>query len=150
MNKLLVKQITKIYSAKEVLPEYKTKGSAGMDLKAAINEPILIKPGETKLIPTGFAISLGDAAVVGLVYARSGLASKHGIALANGVGVIDSDYRGEIFCPLINLSKEDFLLKPLERMAQLVITPILLPTIEVVEELDETGRGSGGFGHTGR
>lgn len=150
MENLKVKLITTEFSAEEILPEYKTGGSAGMDLKAAIGEPWVIKPGETRLVPTGFAIAIGRKDVVGLVYARSGLASKHGIALANGVGVIDSDYRGQLFCPLINLGKQDFLLNPLERMAQLVLAPVHIPQIEIVEDLDETERGSGGFGHTGR
>lgn len=150
MNTIKIKIFSKDYEEKELLPEYKTKGSAGMDLKAAIKEPIVLKPQEIQLIPTGIGISLGDTNNVALVYARSGLSAKHGIAMANSVGVIDSDYRGEIFCPLINLSKEDFILKPLERMAQMVISPIYKPDLEVVEDLDETTRGAGGFGHTGR
>ena len=150
MNKIKVKLFSKEYKMEELIPEYKTKGSAGMDLKAAITEPLILKPHEIKLVPTGLGISLGDTNNVALVYARSGLSSKHGITMANSVGVIDSDYRGEIFCPLINLSNKEFILKPLERMAQMVIAPILKPEIEVVEDLDETARGDGGFGHTGR
>ncbi len=150
MDKLKVKIVSEIYKAEELLPVYKTEGSAGMDLKAAISEEITLKPGERKLIPSGIAISLSDKNTVALIYARSGLASKHGIGLANGVGVVDSDYRGEVFCPLINLSEIDFKLKPLERMAQLIIAPVHIMDIEVVEDLDLTLRGSGGFGHTGR
>ena len=150
MNKIKVKIFSTEYKSEELLPEYKTEGSAGMDLKAAIKEPLNIKPQEIKLVPTGLGISLEDTDNVALVYARSGLALKHGITMANSVGVIDSDYRGEIFCPLINLSNQEFILKPLERMAQLVIAPILKPQLEVVEDLDETSRGDGGFGHTGR
>ena len=150
MNKIKVKIFSKEYKMEELLPEYKTTGSAGMDLKAAITEPLIIKPQEIKLVPTGLGISLGNTNNVALVYARSGLSSKYGITMANSVGVIDSDYRGEIFCPLINLSNKEFILKPLERMAQMVIAPILKPEIEVVEDLDETARGHGGFGHTGR
>ncbi|MDD2371380.1 MAG: dUTP diphosphatase [Firmicutes bacterium] len=150
MDKLKVKIISNIYTAEDLLPEYKTEGSAGMDLKAAVKEEIILKPGERKLIPAGIAISLGNKKTVALIYSRSGLATKHGIGLANGVGVVDSDYRGEIFCPLINLSDRDFTLKPLERMAQLIIAPVHIMDIDVVEDLDTTVRGSGGFGHTGR
>lgn len=150
MDKLKVKIVSEIYKADDLLPEYKTEGSAGMDLKAAIKENIIIMPGERRLIPSGLAISLSDKNTVALIYARSGLASKHGIGLANSVGVVDSDYRGEIFCPLINLSDKEFILQPLERMAQLIIAPVHIMDIEVVDELDATVRGSGGFGHTGR
>lgn len=150
MGKLKIKLMTTDFKLEDVLPEYKTVGSAGMDLKAAITEPITISPGERKLVPTGIAIAISDETEVGLVYPRSGLSTKFGIALANGVGVIDSDYRGEIFCPLINLSNEDYVLKPLERMAQLLITPIKKVAIEVVDDLDATERGHGGFGSTGK
>ena len=150
MDKLKVKIVSETYKAEDLLPEYKTEGSAGMDLKAAISDEIILMPGERKLIPSGLAISLSDKNTVALIYARSGLAAKHGIGLANSVGVVDSDYRGEIFCPLINLSDKEFILKPLERMAQLIIAPVHIMDIEVVDELDATKRGSGGFGHTGR
>ncbi len=150
MELLKVKVVSSLFSQEELLPEYKTPGSAGMDLRAAIAEPVTLKPGEIRLVPSGIAISLGETRAVALVYARSGLAAKHGIALANGVGVIDADYRGEILCPLINQSQREFTLNPLERMAQLVITPMFMPPLEVVEELDDTQRGSGGFGHTGK
>ncbi len=150
MDKLKVKIVSEIYEGVDLLPEYKTEGSAGMDLKAAIIEEIIIKPGERKLIPSGIAISLVNKNTVALIYARSGLAAKYGVGLANGVGVVDSDYRGEIFCPLINLSENNFVLKPLERMAQLIIAPVHIMDVEVVKDLDVTTRGSGGFGHTGR
>ena len=150
MDKIHIKLFSKEYSITELLPEYKTRGSAGMDLKAAIKEPVVIKPQEIKLVPTGVGISLSNTDNVALIYARSGLSSNYGITMANSVGVIDSDYRGEIFCPLINLSDKEFILKPLERMAQLVVAPIFKPEIEVVDDLDETERGEGGFGHTGR
>lgn len=150
MSEIKIKIFSKEYEPEELLPEYKTEGSAGMDLKAAIKEPLIIKPHEIKVVPTGLGISLSDMSSVILVYARSGLASKYGISMANSVGVIDSDYRGEIFCPLINLSNKEFILKPLERMAQLVISPILKPKLKLVEDLGKTSRGAGGFGHTGR
>ncbi len=130
-------------------PFYATKGSAGMDLSACLDEPVTIKKGEIKLVPTGIAISLPSNDYVGYVYARSGLASKKGICLANSVGVIDSDYRGEIKCALINLGAEDFTVSHGDRIAQLVISPVCVCDIKECEELDDTVRGSGGFGSTG-
>ena len=131
-------------------PVYKTEGSAGMDLSACIDDDILIRKGETVLIPTGIAIALPDNNSVCYIYARSGLSIKNGIMLANSVGVIDSDYRGEIKVGLINLGKEDYILKKGDRIAQMVFAPILRAELEVVENLSETERGEGGFGSTGR
>lgn len=131
-------------------PEYKTSGSAGMDLSACIDEDVMIKKGETVLVPTGIAIALPDNNSVAYIYARSGLSIKHGIMLANGVGVIDSDYRGEIKVGLINLGKEDYVIKKGDRIAQMVFAPVLIAETEVVDELTETERGEGGFGSTGR
>jgi len=131
-------------------PAYKTEGSAGMDLSACIDEDILIKRGETVLIPTGIAIALPDNNSVCYIYARSGLSIKNGIMLANGVGVIDSDYRGEIKVGLINLGKSDYIIKKGDRIAQMVFAPVLRAETEVVSELSETERGAGGFGSTGR
>lgn len=131
-------------------PRRSTEGSAGYDLFAAIQEPLSVEPGALVKVPTGVAIALPGPDVVGLVYARSGLAVKHGIALSNGVGVIDSDYRGEIVAGLCNLSEVPYLIHPGERIAQLVIAPVLLPELVVTDELDETGRAQGGFGSTGR
>lgn len=130
-------------------PFYATSGSAGMDLSACLDEPVTIKKGEIKLIPAGIAISLPSNEYVGYVYARSGLASKKGICLANSVGVIDSDYRGEIRCPLINLGAEDFTVCHGDRIAQLVISPVCVADITECDNLDDTERGSGGFGSTG-
>ena len=131
-------------------PAYATPGSAGMDLRACIDEAVTIPAGERAMIPTGLAIALPGAEWVALVYARSGLAIKHGLAPANCVGVIDSDYRGEIVVGLLNSSKEDYTIEPGERVAQLVIMPVTQARVSVVEELDETERGTGGFGSTGR
>ena len=131
-------------------PAYATPGSAGMDLRACIDEPVTIPAGERGMIPTGLAIALPGPEWVALVYARSGLAIKHGVAPANCVGVIDSDYRGEIVVGLLNSSKEDYTIEPGERVAQLVIMPVTQARVSVVEELDETERGTGGFGSTGR
>lgn len=131
------------------IPFRATDGSAGMDLYACIDEDVLIKPGDIKLIPTGIAIALESKKYVALIYARSGLAIKHGISPANCVGVIDSDYRGEVCVGLTNLSNEDYVITKDERIAQLVISYVDIPQIEIAEELDDTNRSSGGFGSTG-
>ena len=131
-------------------PEYATAGSAGMDLCANVPEVTELAPGETLRVPTGLAIVLPDAEHVALVCARSGLAIRHGITLANGVGVIDSDYRGEILVGLYNQSDRVYAIEPGERIAQLLILPGCRPALAVCDELDETARGAGGFGSTGR
>lgn len=131
-------------------PFYATEGAAGMDLSAAIDEAIVLKAGERALIPTGIAIGLPKRDCVAYLYARSGLGIKHGICLSNGVGVIDSDYRGEIKVGLINLGGEDYTIEPGERIAQMVFAPVLHGELVETESLDETKRGSGGFGSTGR
>lgn len=127
-----------------------TSGSAGMDLHACIETDITINPGEIKVIPTGLAIALENENYVAYIYARSGLAIKHGITLANCVGVIDSDYRGEVCVGLTNISKESYTITKNERIAQLVVAPISMCEVEEVEKLDSTDRGSGGFGSTGK
>ena len=132
------------------MPFYATEGSAGLDLSAALEEAVVLKKGEIQLIPTGIAISIPSADYGAFVFARSGLASKHGVCLANSVGVIDSDYRGEIKCALINLGSEDFTVQPGERIAQLVFMPVAQALLSEVDSLDETERGTGGFGSTGR
>lgn len=131
------------------LPFYATEGSAGMDLKAALEEPLLLKKGETQFVPTGIAISIPDVSYGAFIFARSGLACKNGIALANSVGVIDSDYRGEIKCALINLGTSDFTIYPGDRIAQMVFMPVSQVNLQEVSDLDETERGIGGFGSTG-
>ena len=131
-------------------PTYATPGSAGMDLRACIDAGVTVRPGEQALIPTGLAISLPSADYVALLYARSGLAIKHGLSPANCVGVIDSDYRGEVVVALRNYGKEPYTVEPGERIAQMVVTPVVQATVTVVEELDDTARGAGGFGSTGR
>ncbi len=132
------------------LPTRGTKGSAGADLYACIEESVTINPGDLKLIPTGVAIALPDSSAVAYLYARSGLGVKHGICLANGVGVVDSDYRGEIMVGLCNVSGEPYTIEPNERIAQMVISPVIIPELVEVEKLDETDRGEGGFGSTGK
>lgn len=133
-----------------VIPQRATPGSAGMDLVACMEEPLLLSPGGRAMVPTGLAMALPTADWVGLVYARSGLAVRHGITLSNCVGVIDSDYRGEIRVGLCNLGQEPYIIQPGERIAQLVISPVLLPPVEEADELDNTERGTGGFGSTGK
>ena len=131
-------------------PAYATAGSAGMDLRACIDEPMTIRPMERVKVPTGFAIALPGPEWVAFIFARSGLGIKSGITLPNCVGVIDSDYRGEIIVALTNLSDTDYTIQPGDRVAQLVIMPVTQADISVVDELDETERGAGGFGSTGR
>ena len=131
------------------IPAYETEGSAGMDLKAVLNEPVVLAPGERRLIPTGLFIELPQG-YEAQVRARSGLAIKHGITLINCVGTIDSDYRGEIQVPLVNLGQEDFEIKNGERIAQMVIAKYEQISWKITDELSETKRGAGGFGHTGR
>ena len=127
-----------------------TDGWGGMDLYVCIDEAVEIMPHEIRVIPTGIAIELESADYVAYIYARSGLAIKNGIAPANCVGVIDSDYRGEICVGLLNQTEKAFTVNPEERIAQMVISPVILPTIEVVDELSNTQRGAGGFGSTGK
>ncbi len=130
------------------LPEYKTSGAAGMDLVASINEPITLKPLERKLIPTGLKIEV-PVGYEAQIRPRSGLSIKHGITLINCTGTIDSDYRGEVCVPLVNLSNENYTINPSDRIAQMVIAEYAKAEIEVVQTLSETQRGEGGFGSTG-
>ncbi len=148
--KVMIKYLNEKVGKEIPAPAYATEGAAGMDLTACVDEDILIKKGETVLIPTGVAIALPDNSSVAYIYARSGLAIKHGIMLANGVGVVDSDYRGEVKVGLINLSNEDYIIKCGDRIAQMVFAPVLIAETEVLDELPETKRGEGGFGSTGR
>lgn len=133
-----------------VVPKAATGGSAGMDLYACLDSDVTLKPGERALIPTGIAIALESNAFVAYIYARSGLAIKSGITLSNCVGVVDSDYRGEVKVGLINLSDSEYTIANKDRIAQLVIAPVIIPEISVVDELDETERNAGGFGSTGK
>lgn len=133
-----------------IIPKRATKGAAGMDLYAIIDEPVTIHPGKLIMIPTGIAIEMPSNEYAAFIFARSGLGVKHGIALSNGVGVIDSDYRGEICVGLCNLSDQSYTIQPKDRVAQMVIMPVCqLPLVEV-KELDSTQRGEGGFGSTGK
>ncbi|CEN55326.1 dUTP diphosphatase [Candidatus Methylopumilus turicensis] len=134
----------------ENMPAYATTGSAGLDLRACINEAITIQPGETKLIPTGMAINLENPAYAAMILPRSGLGHKHGIVLGNLVGLIDSDYQGQLFVSCWNRSQEAFVMNPMERMAQLVIVPVVQASFTVVDEFNASERGEGGFGSTGK
>jgi dUTP pyrophosphatase len=135
---------------KHLPPHYATPGSAGLDLRACIEAPVKIHPGETLLIPTGLAIHLADPGLAAMILPRSGLGHKHGIVLGNLVGLIDSDYQGEIFVSTWNRGKETFTLNPLERLAQLVVVPVVQVEFNVVDEFAESHRGEGGFGSTGK
>lgn len=132
------------------VPQRATGGSAGLDLCACIDAPLTLEGGETALIPTGVAIALPSAEYGAFVFPRSGIAIKHGIGLLNSVGVIDSDYRGEIMVGVINQVKESYTIEPGERIAQMVIMPVSTMPVVEVDELDETARGAGGFGSTGK
>ena len=132
------------------LPQYATQGSAGVDLRACIDAPLELKPGDTQLIPSGIAIHLEDAGYAAIVLPRSGLGHKHGIVLGNLVGLIDSDYQGQIFVSLWNRGAGPFTLNPMERIAQLVIVPVLQVRFNRVDNFEHSARGAGGFGSTGK
>ena len=132
------------------LPKRATNGSAGLDLRACLDEALELQPGATKLIPTGIAIHLADPALAAVIIPRSGLGHKHGIVLGNLVGLIDSDYQGQIFISVWNRGQAAFTIQPMDRIAQLVVVPVVQVEFDVVSEFAASDRGSGGFGHTGR
>ena len=132
------------------LPEHATAGSAGMDLRACIDQPLTIEAGETQLIPTGIAIHIADPKLAATILPRSGLGHKHGIVLGNLVGLIDSDYQGPLMVSCWNRGNEPFTLAPGERLAQLVFLPVVQATFEIVDSFDSSERGEGGFGHSGK
>ena len=134
----------------EQLPAYATEGSAGLDLRAAIDEPLTVKSGETVLIPTGLAMYLQDAHLAAMILPRSGLGHKNGIVLGNLVGLIDSDYQGELKVSLWNRSEQDFEIEPFARIAQMVIVPVVQAQFDIVQDFTASNRGEGGFGSTGR
>jgi dUTP pyrophosphatase len=149
-QKIQLKIIDPRINSEFKLPHYATGGSAGLDLYACINEPLTILPQETILIPSGIAIHIGDPNLAAVVIPRSGLGHKNGIVLGNLVGLIDSDYQGQIFISCWNRSNKPFTISVGERIAQLVIVPIIHADFEIVTDFNETIRGSGGFGHTGK
>lgn len=132
------------------LPEYATEGSAGLDLRACVDAPLVLEPGQTELVPTGLAIHLDDPGLAAVLLPRSGLGHKHGIVLGNLVGLIDSDYQGQVFVSTWNRGREPFTIQPGERLAQMVIVPVVRARFEVVEDFEASARGAGGFGHSGR
>ncbi len=134
----------------EQLPAYATSGSAGLDLRACLDSAIVLNPGETTLVPTGLAIHLNNPAYAAMILPRSGLGHKHGIVLGNLVGLIDSDYQGQLMVSVWNRSQNPFTIEPMERIAQLVIVPVQQVQFNVVDEFDDSQRGAGGFGSTGR
>jgi dUTP pyrophosphatase len=135
---------------REQLPGYATPGSAGLDLRACIDAPVTLAPGETQLVPSGMAIHLDDPGLAAIILPRSGLGHKHGIVLGNLVGLIDSDYQGQIFVSTWNRGNAAFTLQPLERLAQLVIVPVVQVAFDIVDEFETSSRGAGGFGSTGK
>lgn len=131
------------------LPHYATEGSAGLDLRALLQEPLTLQPGQTELLPTGLAIHINDPGLAAMILPRSGMGHKHGIVLGNLVGLIDSDYQGQLMVSCWNRSDRAFTIEPGERIAQLVLVPVLQAQLNVVEEFEGSRRGVGGFGHTG-
>jgi dUTP pyrophosphatase len=134
----------------EQIPTYATPGSAGLDLRACLDAPVVLEPGQTTLIPTGLAIHIGDAGLAALILPRSGLGHKHGIVLGNLVGLIDSDYQGQLMVSCWNRGVSTFTIQPMERIAQLVIVPVVQASFRRVDDFDATHRGEGGFGSTGK
>ncbi|MBT3436500.1 MAG: dUTP diphosphatase [Oceanospirillaceae bacterium] len=132
------------------LPTYATQGSAGMDLRACIDAPITLKPGQTELIPTGMAIHIEDPSLCAMLLPRSGLGHKHGVVLGNLVGLIDSDYQGQLMVSCWNRGDTTFVIEPAERIAQMILVPVVQANLTIVEDFDASIRGTGGFGHSGR
>ena len=150
MDKLQVKILNPKINQEITLPAYSTTGSAGLDLRACLNEALTLKPGATELIPTGLAIYIEDPSYAGVILPRSGLGHKHGIVLGNLVGLIDSDYQGELIISAWNRGDTSFVIEPGERIAQLVIIPVQQVELRLVEEFSSTDRGTDGFGSSGR
>ena len=149
MKKIQIKLIDKRLGKEFIMPNYATEGSAGLDLCACIDETLTINPGNTILISAGFAIHIADNSYAAMLLPRSGLGHKHGIVLGNLTGLIDSDYQGEIFVSCWNRGNTSFKINPGDRIAQMIIVPVVQPDFEFVDSFNETIRGSGGFGHTG-
>lgn len=135
---------------RDQLPHYATPGSAGLDLRACLDGPVTLDPGETRLIPTGLAMHLDDPGYAAMILPRSGLGHKHGVVLGNLVGLIDSDYQGQLMVSIWNRSQEAFTIQPFERVAQMVIVPVVQASFRVVDEFAASDRGAGGFGSTGK
>ena len=150
MQKIQLKILDSRLGREFPLPHYATEGSAGMDMRACLDEPLQLAPGDTHLIPTGLSIHVADTGLAAVLLPRSGLGHKHGVVLGNLVGLIDSDYQGQVFVSCWNRGKKNFLVEPGERIAQMVFVPVVRAKFEIVEDFDASERGAGGFGHTGR
>lgn len=150
MRKIELKILDERLGSEFPLPEYATAGSAGLDMRAMVEGPVTLAPGDTQLIPTGLAIHIGDPSLAAVLLPRSGLGHKKGIVLGNLVGLIDSDYQGQVFVSCWNRGSDSFTIEPGERLAQMVFLPVVQVTFDVVREFNESVRGEGGFGHTGR
>jgi len=135
---------------RDALPKYSTAGAAGLDLRACVDAPLTLRPGDSPLVPTGLAIHLGDPGLAAIVLPRSGLGARHGIVLGNLVGLIDSDYQGQVMVSVWNRGRADYTIQPLERIAQLVVVPVVQVELAVVDAFADSERGAGGFGSTGR
>jgi len=149
MRTLEVKVLDPRFGDAWPMPAYATEASAGLDLRAALEAPLLLEPGDTALIPSGLAIHLADPTLCAVVLPRSGLGHRHGIVLGNGTGLIDADYQGPLMISTWNRGREPFTIAPGDRIAQLVVLPIVRATLQVVDTFEESARGAGGFGHTG-
>ena len=150
MNKIALKILDPKIGTEYPIPSYATSGSAGLDLRACIDNPLNLEPGETKLIPTGIAIHIEDPSIAATILPRSGLGHKHGIVLGNLVGLIDSDYQGQIFISCWNRGLDNFEINPGDRLAQMVFLPVIQAEFDVVESFEDSIRGEGGFGHSGK
>ncbi|QUM74909.1 dUTP diphosphatase [Moritella sp. 24] len=150
MKQIEVKILNPLVGTQFPLPSYATPGSAGLDLRACLEQPLTVNPGETHLIPTGIAIHIADPTMAATILPRSGLGHKHGIVLGNLVGLIDSDYQGELMISCWNRGQDSFSIQPGDRIAQMMIVPVIQAQLTIVEEFDSSERGEGGFGHSGK
>ena len=149
MRSIELKVLDPRVGAEFAMPEYATSGSAGLDLRACIDEPLTLAPGDTELVPTGFAMHVADPTLAAVLLPRSGLGHKHGLVLGNLTGLIDSDYQGQVFISCWNRGSKPYRIEPGERIAQMVFIPVEQVTFDVVDEFDASARGAGGFGHSG-
>ena len=150
MHSIQLKILDSRLGAEFPLPQYATEGSAGLDLRACLQSPLILEPGDSSLIPSGLAIHIADPGYAAVLLPRSGLGHKHGIVLGNLVGLIDSDYQGEVLVSCWNRGREAFTVEPGERIAQMVILPVVQTRFEIVDDFEQSRRGTGGFGHSGR
>lgn len=146
---LQLKVLDTRFGAEWPLPDYATEASAGLDLRAALDAPLVLEPGDAALVPSGISIHIADPALCAVILPRSGLGHKHGIVLGNGTGLIDADYQGPLMISVWNRGREAFTMQPGDRIAQLVLLPVVRATLQVVDEFEASARGVGGFGHTG-